>query len=74
MAREGDIVDVMFKWMIELLGWIFKMFFNLAVWVFKMLWKALTLLVMLIISAFRKEQPKEQSKEQQTAESEKPTE
>jgi hypothetical protein len=68
MAKEGDIIETMFQWMIELFGWILKMLLKLAVWVLKMLWQALVALVGLLVRAFKKEQPNEQ----QTADPEKP--
>lgn len=35
MAKDGDIIDVMFGWLISLFAWIFKGIFNLAIWLIK---------------------------------------
>lgn len=31
MAKDGDIIDVMFGWIFELIGWIFSMLIKLVV-------------------------------------------
>lgn len=36
MAQGGDIVDVMFGWLLELFGWIIKMMGRIAVWLLKL--------------------------------------
>lgn len=35
MARDGDIIEVMFGWMVSLIGWIFKGIFFVFVWLIK---------------------------------------
>lgn len=35
MAKDGDIIDVMFGWLISLFGWIFMGIFNLILWLIK---------------------------------------
>ncbi|MCD8032583.1 MAG: hypothetical protein LUF85_17630 [Bacteroides sp.] len=34
MAKDGDIVDVMFQWIIDLFGWFVKIAFKIAGWLF----------------------------------------
>lgn len=41
MAKNGDIIDVMFGWMLELFGWIFKTIFKLIWWVISSIFGAI---------------------------------
>lgn len=36
---QGDIIDTMFGYLMELFGWIFKQFLKLAMWIIKILFK-----------------------------------
>lgn len=33
MAKDGDIIDAMFGWMLELVGWVFKTIFKTIWWI-----------------------------------------
>jgi hypothetical protein len=54
MAQEGDIIEVMFKGLLELLGWVAKKLFQLTVWTVTQLFKLVGFLFALIVSIFKK--------------------
>lgn len=60
MAKDGDIIDVMFGWIISLFGWLLGLVVKLGtaiiVGVVKYGWLALCALVAFIIGLFKKKE------------------
>ncbi|MDR0829480.1 MAG: hypothetical protein LBN95_05140 [Prevotellaceae bacterium] len=66
MAQEGDIIEVMFKGMLNVLGWVFNKLFQLAVWLIKLLFKLIKLLIGLIVALIAKAFKKKNDTPQET--------
>lgn len=45
MAKDGDIIDVMFGWMVELVGWLFARMIDLILWCLELVFKLITFLI-----------------------------
>lgn len=50
MAKDEDIIEAMFGWMISLIGWIFTGIFKLVIWLIKGVFSLIGLAFSAIIS------------------------